>query len=105
MWTTFPARCASVTSGATRMPQARLSMSPRALKRMVEFSRLHMHTPRGRRGACPRVDPGEIGLVALEETADGVHQHSIGGSGVETAGFFERQEPLHPPVAFVTGSP
>jgi len=50
-------------------------------------------------GAHPLGDPGEVGLVALEETTDGVHQHGVGGSGVETAGFFEGQDPLHPPIA------
>src|SRR2546421_12801147 len=46
------------------------------------------------RGTHPRVDPGEIGLVALEETANGLHEHAVGGSGVKTAGCFERQDPL-----------
>ena len=41
----------------------------------------------------------------MEETADGVHQHSVGGSGVETAGLLERQDPLHPAVAFGTRRP
>ena len=45
------------------------------------------------------VEPGEIGLVATEETGDSLHQHRVGGSGVETAGFFERQDPLDPAVA------
>jgi len=35
----------------------------------------------------------------MEETADGLHQHGIGGSGLETTGLFERQDPLHPVVA------
>src|SRR5262245_61060185 len=39
----------------------------------------------------------------MEETADGVHQHGVGGSRVETAGFFERQDTLHPAIAFATG--
>ena len=38
-------------------------------------------------------------MLAMEKTADGVHQHGVGGSGVETAGFFQRQDPLHPPIA------
>ena len=59
----------------------------------------------GEKRYSPRLDPGEIGRLAMEETADGVHQYSIGGSGVETAGFFERQDPLDPTVALVTGGP
>ena len=35
-------------------------------------------------------------MLAMEKTADGVHQHGVGGSGVETAGLFERQDPFHP---------
>ena len=34
----------------------------------------------------------------MEELCDGVHQHGIGSSGVETAGFFEQQDPLHPAI-------
>ena len=43
--------------------------------------------------------------MAMEETADGVHQHGVGGSGLETAGLLERQDALHPPIALVTGGP
>src|SRR5262249_55893452 len=57
------------------------------------------------RGAHPRVDPSEVGLVALEATADGVHQYGIGRASLEAAGLFKRQDPLHPPVAFLTGCP
>src|SRR5262249_62152126 len=53
----------------------------------------------------PLVDPGEIGVLAMEETADGIHQHGVGSSGMETARLLERQDALHPPVAFVTGRP
>ena len=41
----------------------------------------------------------------MEETADGVHQHGISSPGVETAGFFERQDPLHPAMALGTDCP
>ena len=41
----------------------------------------------------------------MEETRDGVNQHGVGSSGVETAGFFEGQDPLHPAIALVTGRP
>jgi hypothetical protein len=51
----------------------------------------------------PLGDPGEIGWLAREETGDGVYQHGVGRSGVETAGLFERQDPLHPAIALVTG--
>ena len=43
------------------------------------------------RGAHLLVNPREIGLLAMEETRDGVNQHGVGSSGVETAGFFEGQ--------------
>jgi hypothetical protein len=57
------------------------------------------------RGAHLLVNPREIGLLAMEETRDGVNQHGVGSSGVETAGFFEGQDPLHPVIALVTGRP
>ena len=44
-------------------------------------------------------------MLAVKETGDGVHQYRVGGSGVEMAGFFERQDPLHPPIALGTGRP
>src|SRR2546421_7703736 len=102
---TFVGCCASVASDATRM--ARASMSPMALRRMVESSSMptRAYSQGVSRGAHPLGHPGEIGLVALEETADGVHQHGVGSSGVETAGLLERQDALHPAVAFVTGRP
>src|SRR5262249_40914724 len=53
--------------------------------------------------AHPRIDPGQVGWLAMEETADGVHQHGVGGLGVETAGLLERQDALYPPVAVATG--
>jgi lipopolysaccharide biosynthesis glycosyltransferase len=39
----------------------------------------------------------------MEEIRDGVNQHGVGRSGVETAGFFEGQDPLRPVIALVTG--
>src|SRR5205814_624937 len=65
----------------------------------------HAYSPWVSRGAYALGNPGEIRLVALEETADGVYQHSVGSSGVETAGFFERQDPFDPAVAFRTRCP
>ena len=50
-------------------------------------------------GLTPSVIQGEHRFVAREETGDGVYEHGVGGSGVETAGFFERQDPLHPAIA------
>ncbi len=35
------------------------------------------------RGAHLLVNPREIGLLAMEETRDGVNQHGVGSSGVE----------------------
>ena len=79
---------------------SRLSMSmtldPMTLPRMVKSSSTHV-----RAHSC--VDPGEIGLLAREETGDCVYQYDVGRSGVETAGLFERQDPLHPAIALVTG--
>ena len=54
------------------------------------------------RGTHLLVDPGEIGLLAIEETRDGINQHAVGRSGVETASFFEGQELLHPVIALGT---
>src|SRR5262249_53663114 len=55
------------------------------------------------RSSHPRIDPGQVGWLALEETADGVPQHGVGGLGVEMAGLLERQDTLHPPVACAPG--
>ena len=52
--------------------------------------------------AHPRVDPGELGWLAMEEARYGLYQDDVGRSGVETAGLFERQDPLHPAIAFGT---
>src|SRR5262249_40660527 len=57
----------------------------------------------GRISAHPRVDPGELGWLAMEEARYGLYQYDVGRSGVETAGLFERQDPLHPAIAFGTG--
>src|SRR2546428_2496130 len=56
----------------------------------------------GEKRFSPLVDPGEIGWLAMEETRDGVYQHGVGRSGMETAGFFQGQDPLHPMIALVT---
>src|SRR5215470_5470342 len=53
--------------------------------------------------AHPRVDPGELGWLAMEEARYGLYQYDVGRSGVETARLFERQDPLHPAIAFGTG--
>ena len=63
-------------------------MRPRTLRRMVESSNIYGRSLTVSRGVHPRVDPGEIGVLAVKETGDSVHQYGIGGSGVETAGFF-----------------
>src|SRR5262249_54815699 len=60
------------------------------------------YSPWVRSSAHPLGDPRESGLVALEETADSIHQHGVGSSGLETAGFFERQDTLHPAIALGT---
>ena len=51
------------------------------------------------------VEPGEIGLLVLEETGDGVHQDGVGKSGLETTRFFERQATFHPALALITPAP
>jgi hypothetical protein len=51
------------------------------------------------------VEPGEVRLLAMEEPRDGLNQHVIGGSGVETTGFFEGQNPFDPAVALGTRRP
>src|SRR5262245_24538846 len=100
----YPRGWALGASGATRRPRVR--MSPMTQSRMVESSRLYVRTHR----RCvallfPLGHPGEIGLLALEDTADGVHQHGVGRAALETTGFFEGQDALDPTVAFVTGRP
>ena len=60
-------------------------------------------SPWGHRGASPLGEPGEIGLLTMKETSDGVYQYGVGGSGVETAGLLQRQDPFDPPIAFATG--
>ena len=42
-------------------------------------------------------------MLAMEATRDGVYQHGGGRSGMETAGFLQGQDPLHPMIALVTG--
>jgi hypothetical protein len=51
------------------------------------------------------LEPGEVGLLPVEEAADGVDQDMIGRHGAQTTGLFQRQDALHPPVALVTGRP
>src|SRR5215216_6254711 len=93
----------SAMSGAIRRMSASITTSRAILSRMVESSNLHVRSPWVSSGTHLLVDPGEIGLLAREETGDGVYQHGVGRSGVETAGLFEGQDALHPPIAFVTG--
>src|SRR5713226_4038968 len=102
---TCTAGCASAVSDAARMVRARMTMIPMVRRHMVKSSTIPVCLPWVSSGVHPRVDPGEIGLLAMEETGDGVHQYGVGGSGVETAGFFEGQDPLHPSIALVTGCP
>ena len=45
------------------------------------------------------------GCWPWKKLRDGVHQHGVGGSGLETTGFFERQDALHPAVALGTRRP
>src|SRR5213080_4207222 len=81
-------------------------------KRATSTPKIRLPSP-GTRSRCaitggekrfsPLVDPGEIGLLAMEEMRDGVYQHGVGRSGMETAGFFQGQDPLHPMIALVTG--
>jgi hypothetical protein len=54
-------------------------------------------------GVNPRGDPGELGVLAMEETGDGIHQLAVSRPSLETAGLLERQDPFHPPIALVTG--
>src|SRR5215510_8105437 len=54
-------------------------------------------------GFSALIDPGEIGLLAREEPRDGVYQHGVGRSGMETASFFQGQDSLHPMIALGTG--
>ena len=51
------------------------------------------------------LEPGEAGLLPMEEAADGIDQNMIGRHGAQTTGLFQRQDALHPPVALVTGRP
>ena len=44
-------------------------------------------------------------MLTVKDTGDGVYQHGVCRSGMETAGFFQGQDPLHPMIAFVTGRP
>src|SRR4029450_13194659 len=76
---TLPRGCALAKSGATRMARARVRMRPRTLRRMVESSNIYGRSLTVSRGVHPRVDPGEIGVLAVKETGDSVHQYGIGG--------------------------
>ena len=44
-------------------------------------------------------------MLTVKDTGDGVYQHGVCRSGMETAGFFQGQDPLHPMIVFVTGRP
>ena len=50
-------------------------------------------------------DPGEIRLLALEQTGDGIHQHCICRPCLKTTRFSEGQDPLHPVIALGAGCP
>src|SRR4030095_652644 len=102
---TFPIGCALAASGTRRRPRARVMKRPRALRRMVESSNIHGRSPWASSGVHPRVDPGEIGWLAMEQAGHSLHQQGVGGAGVETTRFDARTDALHPPVAFLTGRP
>ena len=59
---------------------------------------------RGARGVR-LADPGESRLSVCEQTADRINEDRIGCAGLEAARLFERDEALHPPVAFEDGGP
>jgi transposase IS66 family protein len=69
----------------------------------------HLRTPYAITGWVPEfevlLEPGEIGLLPVEEAADGINQDMIGRHGAQTTGLFQRQDAFHPPVALVTGCP
>jgi hypothetical protein len=71
----------------------------------VESSTIPVRSQWVSRGVHLRVDPGEVGLLAMEEPRDGINQHVIGRPGLETAGLFEGQDPLHPAVALGARGP
>jgi len=57
------------------------------------------------RGFSVLLEPGEVGLLPIEEAADGIHHDLISRHRTQTAGFFQRQDALHPSIALVTGRP
>ena len=48
------------------------------------------------------VEPGEIGLTALEEAGDGIHQYAKDRLAQLTAGLAQRKRPFDPAIALVT---
>src|SRR4030095_10647800 len=72
---TFGACCASAVRRAAKMVSARVSMSLMMLGCMRESSRRHVRPTEEQKRCSPRVDPGEIGLLAREEHSEGAHPH------------------------------
>lgn len=51
---------------------------------------------------CFSVEPGEIGLRALERAGDGIDQHIKDRLAQLAASLAQREAPLYPAIAFVT---
>ncbi|RPJ37723.1 MAG: hypothetical protein EHM35_06145 [Planctomycetaceae bacterium] len=66
------------------------------------FYNHHVSNHRGTRSGFSELEPGRIGKLPVEGAPDGVNEHRVGGSSLQTAGFLERQEAFDPPRTFVT---
>src|SRR5262249_28876132 len=67
--------------------------------------RLPVGSHRGRAGGLTLVEPGEIGLVAIQDAGDGIYKDMIGRHRSQPTRLFQRQNALDPPIALGTGRP
>src|SRR5712691_10816343 len=67
--------------------------------------RLPVSSYRGRAEVLTLVEPGEVGLVALEETGHGIHEDVVGRHRSQPTRLFQGQDALHPSIALGTGRP
>src|SRR5439155_15979924 len=71
--------------------------------RLVPTGTSAVRDHRGEQEVFALVEPGEVGLLAREETGYGVHQYRRGRPSRQAAGLFARQPALDPALACATG--
>ena len=96
-----------VTRRMARMPETKKAtlksqLTAEVMGALIQRPDLRGIQSQGSEVALSELEPGRIGELPVEVAAYGVDEHGIRGTHLYAAGFFERQDALHPSRAFVT---